>query len=154
MPEGIEQYFKKLAEEAYADLEKGDIHEARQKVLQILAVIKENKIKKQFKEVYDSAEQIIKLFEEANFRKAEELLLRIFRKEEISSEEFEKRKKELIESFRWDENKEVGELLISSWEDLMLLTKKFDVIEIEGIFELLKEKNLISSFQYIIEILK
>ena len=29
MPEGIEQYFKKLAEEAYADLEKGDIHEAR-----------------------------------------------------------------------------------------------------------------------------
>ena len=95
MPEGIEQYIKKLASDAYLNLERSDMHGARVRVLQILAVIKENKIKKQFEEIYDSAEQIIRLFEEANFRMAEELLLSIFGKKELSSKEFEKRKREL-----------------------------------------------------------
>src|SRR3989344_1108251 len=117
MPEGIEQYIKKLASDAYLNLERSDMHGARVRVLQILAVIKENKIKKQFEEIYDSAEQIIRLFEEANFRMAEELLLSIFGKKELSSKEFEKRKRELIGwSFKYNLYPDLGNFLIQHWE--------------------------------------
>src|SRR3989344_4438701 len=117
MPEGIEQYIKKLASDAYLNLERSDMHGARVRVLQILAVIKENKIKKQFEEIYDSAEQIIRLFEEANFRMAEELLLKIFREGELSSKEFEKRKRELIGwSFKYNLYPDLGNFLIQHWE--------------------------------------
>src|SRR3989344_8782484 len=85
MPEGIEQYIKKLASDAYLNLERSDMHGARVRVLQILAVIKENKIKKQFEEIYDSAEQIIRLFEEANLGWPGEYWLRIFGKKKLSS---------------------------------------------------------------------
>ena len=92
MPEGIEQYIKKLAQEAYADLEKGNRHEARQRVILIINATKHKWFKKEYenKEINDLAKQILKLLKEVNFRKAEELLTEIYKKL-LSEEESKKR---------------------------------------------------------------
>src|SRR3989338_2075329 len=98
MPEGIEQYIKKLAQEAFADLEKGDIKEAKQRIILIINETKHKWLRKGYenKEINDLAKKILKLFKEANFRKAEDLLMEIYSKIGINSEEFERRKMQLI----------------------------------------------------------
>lgn len=74
---GINQYFKKLAEDAYNDLEKGSIKNAKQRVILIKAKSKKLKKQEKYKEIFELAKQILKLFKEAQYRKAEELLLKI-----------------------------------------------------------------------------
>ena len=119
MPEGIEQYIKKLAQEAFADLEKGDIKEAKQRVILIINATKHKWFKKEYenKEINDLAKQILKLLKEVNFRKAEDLLMEIYSKIGINSEEFERRKMQLIRwGFRYDVYPKLGNFLIAHWE--------------------------------------